>query len=71
MKKRVFAGILWFFAGWYAWNLLASFVGVSDIAGPIVGLAAGLLIAVDPLGHIWSRPHTAQGVETPSVAEPA
>ncbi len=70
MKKRVLAGMLWFFATWYAWNIIASFVGVSDIAGPILGLAAGLLFAVDPLNRIWTPAPAAQApVEAPGIAE--
>jgi hypothetical protein len=72
MKKRVLAGMLWFFATWYAWNIIASFAGVSDIAGPIIGLAAGLLFAVDPLNRIWTPSAAGQTqVEAPAIAEPA
>jgi membrane associated rhomboid family serine protease len=69
MKKRVLAGVLWFFATWYAWNVLASFAGVTDLAGPVVGLAAGLLFAVDPLGRIWtaSKPRATQA-DAPGIA---
>lgn len=72
MTKRVLAGILWFFATWYAWNIFASFAGLSEVAGPILGLATGLLLAVDPLGRIWSVPaaDTAKA-DVPAIAEPA
>ena len=69
MKKRVLAGILWFFATWYAWNILASFMGLSEIAGPILGLAAGVLFAVDPLGRIWDQEQAQAGAA--SVATPS
>ena len=32
MKKRVAAGVLWFFAAWYAWNVIAAIIGVSECA---------------------------------------
>jgi hypothetical protein len=71
MKKRVLAGMLWLFVTWYAWNILATFVGISDIAGPILGLAAGLLFAVDPLGRIWTTQDAtaASATDAPVLAE--
>lgn len=52
--KRVLAAILWFYVTWYAWAMFASFAGLSDIAGPILGLAAAVLFAGDPLNRIWN-----------------
>lgn len=63
MKKRVLAGLLWFYCTWYAWSLVASFTGVSDLAGPIIGLVAAMLFSVDPLGRIWTA---TQPLLTPS-----
>ena len=51
MKKRVAAGMLWFYVAWYAWALIANAVGVTDLAGPIIGLVAAALVAGDPLGR--------------------
>jgi hypothetical protein len=64
MKKRIFAGLLWFYATWYAWVVIASFLGVTDLVGPILGIVAAFLIAGDPLRRIWSRPTESQ----PAVA---
>jgi hypothetical protein len=54
MKKRVVAGALWFFAAWYAWNVIAAFAGVSSAPGPVFGVLAALLLAADPFGRIWT-----------------
>jgi hypothetical protein len=53
MKKRVAAGFLWLFAGWYLGAFVAWMLGVSDLLGPILGIAAAVLIAGDPLQVIW------------------
>jgi hypothetical protein len=52
--KRVLAAILWFYVTWYAWAMFAAFAGLSDIAGPILGLAAAVLFAGDPMHRIWN-----------------
>jgi hypothetical protein len=54
MTKRLLATALWFYAGWYGGALLADFLGVSAILGPIVGAAAAALIAGDPRRIIWT-----------------
>ena len=54
MLKRVLAALLWFYAGWYAGNLLADFTGVSMYLGPILGAAAAALMAGDPRQIIWN-----------------
>jgi hypothetical protein len=54
VMKRIVAGFLWFFAIWYLGAVVASVVNVPDVVGPIVGLAAGVLVAVDPRHIIWT-----------------
>jgi putative effector of murein hydrolase LrgA (UPF0299 family) len=54
--KRFVAGFLWFFALWYLGAVVASILNVPDVVGPIVGLAAGVLVAVDPRHVIWTSP---------------
>jgi hypothetical protein len=54
MKKRALVTGLWFFAGWYAGNVLAYALGVSELLGPIVGTAAAVLIATDPRHLLWA-----------------
>jgi hypothetical protein len=63
MKKRVASTILWFYASWYATQMAAYFLGfegAGDVVGPIVGVAVGLLIAVDPRRILWARRVTAK-----------
>jgi hypothetical protein len=55
MSKRILAGVLWLFAGWYIGNILAFYFGISDLLGPILGVAAALVIAGDPLRIVWSN----------------
>jgi hypothetical protein len=59
--KRIVAGFLWFFALWYLGALVASILNVPDVVGPIVGLAAGILVAVDPRNVIWRATPAGQG----------
>ncbi len=54
MNQRIAAGVLWLFAGWYLGNIVAFFFGISDLLGPILGLAGAAIVAGDPLGLIWS-----------------
>lgn len=53
MFKRVLAALLWFYAGWYGGALLADFLGVSLLLGPIIGAATAALVAGDPRHLIW------------------
>ena len=64
MSKRILAGVLWLFAGWYIGNIVAFYLGISDLLGPILGVASALVIAGDPLRIVWSgtgRSTSAQG----------
>ena len=67
MLKRVLAALLWFYAGWYAGNVLADLVGVSMMLGPIIGAAAAALVAGDPRRIIWTARNLAQPV---TITEP-
>jgi hypothetical protein len=58
MKKRALAGVLWFYASWYAWGMVASFTDLPGAVGPIGGACLGLFVALDPLGRLWK--HTAE-----------
>jgi len=72
MTKRVLAAILWFYSGWYAGAMLAEFVGVSALLGPIIGAAAAGLIVGDPRRIIWTaRTATAASTSRESLPEPA
>jgi hypothetical protein len=72
MKKRVLAGLLWFYATWYAWNVMAAFVGVPVLAGPVLAAAVAMLLAGDPFGRIWTSRRTRPVVSAHSpVPDPA
>jgi len=45
MLKRVLAFALWFLVGWTVGGFLAWSVGVPDIVGPLLGLAALAVVA--------------------------
>ena len=66
MKKRLAAALLWFYVTWYAWALVASLMGVTELAGPVLGAALAAFIAGDPMHRIWS-----QRTERPERSETA
>ena len=53
MKKRIVAGLLWFYVAWGVWSFLAAMLGLPELAGPVVGAAVAMFIAGDPMGRIW------------------
>jgi hypothetical protein len=59
-KKRVLAAVLWFYAGWYAGDMIASALGLGPAFGLIVATAASALITIDPRRVIWSPRVTSQ-----------
>lgn len=72
MTKRVLAAILWFYTGWYAGTMLAEFVGVSALLGPIIGAATAGLIVGDPRRIIWTaRTVTAAATSVETLPEAA
>ncbi len=72
MKKRLVAGVLWFYTSWYAWSVVATLVGVSTAPGPVFGFLAALLLAGDPFGRIWAARRTeSMLVSSPAPSEAA
>jgi hypothetical protein len=67
MAKRILAAFLWFYAGWYGGNLLADFLGLSLVLGPIIGAALALLIVGDPRRIIWSAKSMAPSIAANST----
>src|SRR5689334_10753178 len=53
-RVRIVAGLLWFGAIWFAWELAWSMLDVPRIVGPILAATAGLVVAFDPLRLIWT-----------------
>ena len=70
MAKRILAGVFWFLAVGYLWNLIALMVGVPDWPGLVLGLVAAYLFARDPLARIWTRSAPAPTVAA-AEAQPA
>jgi hypothetical protein len=64
MKKRILAGLLWFYVAWFAWAFVAAYSGLSELWGPVLGAAVAMVIAGDPMGRIWGR----RSVTRPAVA---
>jgi hypothetical protein len=70
MLKRFSATFLWLFAGWYGGAMLAEAFSVSPVLGPILGITAATMIAIDPLGAIWKRNTDATTVQVRSQGSP-
>ena len=71
MLKRVLAALMWFYVGWYAGNLLADFLGISLILGPIIGAALAVLIVGDPRRVIWTARTMSKPAAQEATADPA
>jgi len=70
MVKRAVAAFLWFYTGWYAGAMVAAFIGISPVFGPLLGVAAAGLFAGDPMHVIWTRPARAARTPLPVEATP-
>jgi len=53
--KRYIAAALWLYAAWYAGSAISMLMGAPDVLGPVLGLAAGLIVGLDPRHVIWGR----------------
>lgn len=51
--KRIAVGALWLFSFWYLGSIVAALVGVPDVVGPVLGMAAGAVVVLDPRHVIW------------------
>lgn len=67
MKKRVVVALLWFYAAWVAWAMVAQLTGLSELAGPVLGAAAAAFFAGDPLHRIWTRAPERAEVNDPTA----
>ena len=71
--KRIVATALWGYAFWYLGALLASVFSAPDLFGPILGIAAGGLVAIDPRGLFWPKathPNPRVATRLASMASP-
>jgi len=53
--KRYAAAALWLYATWYAGSAISALMGAPDLLGPVLGLATGFVVALDPRHLIWNR----------------
>jgi hypothetical protein len=67
MLKRLLASVLWFYATWYGWSILADMTGLPDMLGPVLGLALAAFIGLDPMHRIWTRRPAPEPVATPAL----
>ena len=70
MTKRVVAAFLWFYTGWYAGAMIAAFLGVNPVFGPILGAAAAGFCIGDPFHVMWARSPKAEPVPTTGESAP-
>jgi hypothetical protein len=68
MGKRILAAVLWFFSGWYFGAFIAFVTGVPPALGPVLGIAAAVLIAADPRRIIWTRPAPTTSTVVPELS---
>ena len=71
MAKRILAGVFWFLAVGYLWNLIALMVGLPDWPGLVLGVVAAYLFAADPLARIWTRTAPVAPVAAAPEPQPA
>jgi hypothetical protein len=64
MLKRVLAALMWFYTGWYGGALLADFLGVSQVLGPIIGATLAALVVGDPRRIIWTARSMSKPAQT-------
>ena len=69
MKKRLLATVLWFYATWYGWSILADMVGMPAMLGPAIGLAVAVFVGMDPMHRIWTKRPASESAPLP-VLEP-
>lgn len=55
MSKRVVCAALWFLSMWYVGAYVAFVLGISSVVGLILGIAAAVLFAGDPMRVVWPR----------------
>jgi hypothetical protein len=52
-RVHVIAGVFWFMAIAFGWELALSMVDLPHVIGPLLGAAVGLVVALDPMRVIW------------------
>jgi hypothetical protein len=67
MKKRLLAAVLWFYATWYGWSILADMVGMPAMLGPAIGLAVAVFVGMDPMHRIWTKRPATESAGLPAL----
>ena len=62
--KRSVAAAAWFVSCWWAYSLIAYFLGLPADGGAVIGVLAAAFVALDPTGAFW-------GKRTPETTEAA
>jgi hypothetical protein len=70
MTKRLVAGFLWLLSGWCVGSAAALLLGTTPLLGPIIGVAAAVLVVGDPRRIIWTPREPVQ-VAMESAPDPA
>ena len=65
MWKRALAGLLWFGAVWFGYEIAWSLVGVPRLIGPVVAFAIASVVVMDPGRRVWR-----DGRVTAAASEP-
>ncbi len=68
MFKRSVAAAAWFVSTWWAYSLVAGFVGLPADGGAVIGALAAAFVALDPTRAIWGT--RTQETATTSNADP-
>ena len=50
---RIVAIPLWFVSVWFAYGLVAYFLGLPADGGAVIGALAAAFVAIDPTGAFW------------------
>ena len=58
MSKRILAGLLWFGAMWFGYEIVWSLFDTPRMIGPIIAAAVAAFVAIDPAARFWSMPAT-------------
>ena len=53
--KRIAVTGLWLYSFWYLGSMVSFMLGVPDLLGPLLGIAAGAVVGRDPRHVIWNR----------------
>jgi hypothetical protein len=68
MKKRLLAAVLWSITGWCSGAMLGFAVDLGPALAPILAVAAGILIAADPLNVLTDRPSSEPRLQSEPLA---